>query len=191
MEIKDNYTQNEWIELFMGNVDLSVYGAIEDKKLYEEYIATKAIDDESKINEMEIYYCLSLLGFKLEQLGTYYYKEIINRLLQIIPSIFENNDIEQLEQLLISLKNKFSQFYFDIAVNEQDTGLKTFHRIIKEAKDNRNKPDELLSKKIFNNEPLDEDLEPLAIAKYLNEVVLTKNKKINNGSVPRLQMKDE
>ena len=187
MEIKQEYSLQEWQTMFMQGIDLSVLEAKDDLKLFKEYLKEGEVyEHPEKHNDMEIMFFLYKLGYRPEDLGTFFYKEIVKKITYMIPSIIAENDIESLEQLLIELKNKYSQFYFDIAVNEQDTGLKTFHKYIAEARQNKLKADPILEQYIYNGEQLDEDIEPLAIATYLNNITLPQER-IYQSYVPQLK----
>ena len=123
MEIKQEYSQTEWKIMFLEGIDLSVSEAKDEMKLFKEYLQEgEVVDHPEKHNDMEIMFFLYKLGYRPQDLGTFFYKEIVKKITYMIPSIIAENDKEALEQLLNELKNKYSQFYFDIAVNEQDTG---------------------------------------------------------------------
>lgn len=190
MEIKQEYSQKEWQQMFMQGIDLSVLTAQDEMKLFKEYLQEgEVLDHPEKHNDMEIMFFLYKLGYRPEDLGTYYYKEVVKKITYMIPSIIAEDNKEALEQLLNELDNKYSQFYFDIAVNEQDTGLKTFHRYIGEARQNKYEADPIVARYIFNGEELDEDREPLAIAAYLNKITKPQER-VYQSYVPRLKHND-
>lgn len=101
-------------------------GTYLDKQDYEAYkngeLEFKNID---RIQEMKILYILEKLGFSMDLVGTYYFKKIIKKAME---EVF-NKECEP-EILELNIKNKYSQFYVDIARNELGIGLKTFHKYI-------------------------------------------------------------
>lgn len=106
----------------------------------------------------EILGILEKNGFSADGLGIYYYKDVIVRIIkrlewldsdgyyfilgQIDSKLIDNmssNELEQfiqmnlnkyLELLKGELKNPYSQFYFDIARNDNDISTKVFHSYI-------------------------------------------------------------
>lgn len=80
--------------------------------------------DEEKITKMNILLVLSKLGYSIESKATYLYNDMI---FKIYSSIINNNENNS---LCSELTNPFSNFYFDVSVNENDIGIKPFHALL-------------------------------------------------------------
>ncbi len=97
---------------------------------YKNYKAGKTkLEDltEEEQLEMNILSVLESLGYPMKQTGTYFYKGIIIRAMDQLQQITpEQGYIE----LMATMANNYSQFYLDIARNEYDVGLTTFHSCI-------------------------------------------------------------
>ena len=78
--------------------------------------------------DMQVLETLERLGFPLNEIGTYFYK---NMILKVIYFINQNSTSKA--QLLEQMNNPFSQFYIDVARNDLDVGIKTFHSHIEDA----------------------------------------------------------
>lgn len=89
---------------------------------------------EAKL-KFEILNLLEEMGFSINKLGTYFYKDVIINIikkLEILQS--EENDTKNYEvDLNKELVNPYSQFYFDLARNDYDIGTKTFHIYIQHS----------------------------------------------------------
>lgn len=108
----------------------------------------------SNINEDVIYTevkeLLRELGFDFDNYGTMYLAETILALYYSLSMCTTEKDIDTLYTFLL---NNYSQFYKDVARNNNDMGIKSFLKKIESSMNNRflNKKDMSLEKKLFNN----------------------------------------
>lgn len=143
--------------LVLSSSSYAVYIFCLDKKDYMEYKngISKEFTEERKI-EMNTLQLLENLGYPMDELGTYLYKNII---VKVIKSISVDEGFINCKNLLLQLKDAFSQFYFDIARNDLDMGLKTFHRHIEDtlSKVDYSKANPLIINKIYSKNIYDID----------------------------------
>lgn len=102
----------------------------EERKRFLEYKENgdRGYNNDEKL-EFTILKLLDNCGFSLECVGTYLYKDVIK---EIVLYIKNNKNIEVLRD---KLSDPYSQFYFNLAKNERDIGVKSFHSYIKSAID--------------------------------------------------------
>lgn len=97
----------------------------------------KALKDNEEITnqekfELKVILLLDYLGFPLDKLGTYFFKKIVLEVIKYIKMVPEVND-PYYNNLKEELKNKSSQFYFNLAKNDLDFGLNNFHSYVKSS----------------------------------------------------------
>lgn len=90
---------------------------------------------------------LELIGLPIKKEGIKLYAEVLDNIKYFLNKAQNKNEVEELKGQLL---NPYSQFYFDIARNDNDIGLKTFHALIKDSL-----PDSNTSKK--NRCPINKD----------------------------------
>jgi len=114
---------------------------------------------EERIFEFEILKLLEKLGLSDEEIGTYLYKDVIMKSIKFLKK--NKEDKEKYNKLYSELKQQYSQFYFDIARNELEMGITTFHEHIKTAFSNINykNADLTLVYSIFDKLPIDISIE--------------------------------
>src|SRR5574344_1569499 len=105
------------------------------------------ITDDEKL-ELKVLSQLDDLGFPLDELGTYLYKKVILGVIYYIKEVPEKND-PYYKELKEALKDKTSQFYFNLAKNDLDLPLNSFHVYIENAMTEMNQ-------KKFNDASFDE-----------------------------------
>ena len=104
----------------------------EQYKQYLNYKENKLNDiSEDKKKEMETLNLLEELGYSIEKVGTYFYKDMILKIVEYLENLEEVNGFKKYNKLLEELANHYSNFYFDLARNDLDVGIKTFHEILK------------------------------------------------------------
>lgn len=103
---------------------------LSDIKAYHEYKENKTSFSLNRQFDMEVLAFLDSQGFCMEINETYILKDL---LLAILDALLCASSKEDYERLFADLNNKFSQFYFDVARNTLDIGLKSFHEAIKRA----------------------------------------------------------
>ena len=106
----------------------------EDKQDYADY-KLGSLEDKSKdkMQQMEVLSVLDGLSFPMNEVGTYFFKDVIIKTIRYLDGTDDFGNSIDRTQLLDELRSPFSQFYFDIARNELDVGVKTFHSYIEHA----------------------------------------------------------
>ena len=137
LEKGTNLTKEELQKVFediRGN-RYSIKQHLNDKKDYEEYINGQLENKTNeRIAEMKIYDTLLALGFSFEDIGTFYYKELI---LEIAKSLDKQNtygkEICDEQTLREMLMNRYSSIYIEKAKYNLNISSDTFHRSIRDA----------------------------------------------------------
>ena len=131
--------------------------------------------------EVETLKILEELGYSLEETGTYYYKDVI---VQAIEQFQDATSEENYRELIIAINNNYSQFYFDIARNGYDVGLKTFHSCINISYQNRTRINKELQREIGLDEyNTNYKQEALLIANHIIENQPRKEKSVMKKKV--------
>lgn len=127
--------------------------------------------------DMEILQLLVNNGFPINKQGTFLYKDVVVNIIQFLENSTEESEIIKLKE---QLKKKCSQFYFDIARNDNDMGVATFHKCIEEATEiaKRNNPNKI--KQLCKGK----DLDYKDMALVLAEKIL-KNNEEKEKSLPK------
>lgn len=126
--------------------------------------------------DTQILYVLDNLGFDMEHIGTYLYKDVIKKVYNILGNIDEIEKYEKYRDLLLELNNRNSNFYFDIAREEKEIGVKSFFRYIDNAIEKSGENNEYFSSKIGLKLNENFGTSVIMISKYIKE----KNDLINN-----------
>lgn len=115
---------------------LNFKGQISDnlKNAYSDYKLGK-IDDLSleMMEEMEVTFILEQLGFSVNEIGRFLYAKMIVGVLSYLKGIPVRGIVLTSDELVEQLNNKFSQFYLDVARNDLDIGIKTYHFAIERS----------------------------------------------------------
>lgn len=91
MEIEQEYSQTEWKIMFLEGIDSSVSEAKNEMKLFKEYLQEgEVVDHPEKHNDMEIMFFLYKLGYRPQDLGTFFYKEIVKKITILKYMLFLN-----------------------------------------------------------------------------------------------------
>ena len=161
---------DEKMDAFWSSIGFMLSGIYRDKKAYEGYKKNGEILEYSSLEEMEIVAILEEIGYSLETAGTYLYKSLIISVLNYLKGNAVRLEVLDEEELQRQLNEPYSQLYFDIARNELDLGVKTFHESIANAslKVLENNADGELVGKIFTGkfDPKMYGINALMIAKY-------------------------
>lgn len=108
------------------------------------YTSYKMRTEESYISEdhaleMETLSILEQLGYPMNHIGTYLYKNMIIKVANHLELIIDKNDYEdECKKLISQIETPFSQFYVDVARNDLDIGVKSFHQNVTKAVENVN-----------------------------------------------------
>lgn len=168
-------------------MDYAVYGASEDKKLYDNlkkgmpYVLTNL-----QKSDVEILSILEKLGYPMSHLGTYLYKDVIIKVCEILNEgeITSNN---KRRKLIRRLNDGYDEIYKQIASEDKEIGCKTFHSYIEGAikEIDTIRTDTSLAEKIYGDKDITYGTLSYRIADYYvndynNEYVKVKVKKLDN-----------
>lgn len=130
----DSYTMEERLQIVLAGLDGAFTEVSYDKKCYSAYKEGR-LDGMSleTQEEMRILELLEQLGFPMGETGTYLYKNMIAKAVQKISDISTRKEILDCKELITEMKTPYSQFYFDIARNDLDMGVTSFHRCVQRA----------------------------------------------------------
>lgn len=137
-----------------------------DFKLYDRYKNGDAISlNEYQTTEMKILSILERLGYPMDELGTYLYKEVV---MSAYNEMMENNNTDNLKK---EVNSRYSNFYHMIARDYYEMGVKSFHSYIEKAcsKKIEEKKDYMLIDRIFSQDELESNYgnKALIIASYM------------------------
>ena len=143
---------------------------------------------ESVLQEMQILEILEKLGFPLDSNGTHLYKNMILKAIHHLHGFDDFNNPISKNELLAQMKNPFSQFYTDVARNDLDIGLKTFHANVELAiEDIRySRADTVLLFDIYSNFSKNTDYGEAAL--IIGEYITNKATKENKGVIKQITM---
>ena len=106
---------------------MAIFNVVEradDMRRYHDFMVS---EPKETSDEMAILQTLDKLGYPMNENGTYLYKEMI---VKVVNDLNKNVDREELHS---NISDNFSQFYVDVARNELDIGIKSFHSEIAKA----------------------------------------------------------
>ena len=171
VQARKYFSDYEELMLIFQGISLAMYEANEDKEKYKLFKQGYThIFSKAEMNDMQVLWILERLGYSIDELGTYLYKDVIVKAYETINDSSSINNMDQYRVLMTQLSNAFSSFYHYIARECKDMGVKTFHLYIEKAIENIDdtKVDVNLSKKIYgeNPEELNYGLNAFQIAAY-------------------------
>ena len=157
----------------LNGTSFAILEAKRDKSNYIKY--KEGITDnfpEEVLTSMKILDILNNLGYPMNELGTYLYKDVILEVYNSIQNISNRNDIEKCRKLLEELNDTFSNFYHYIAREWKELGVKPFHLYIQQSIEriNNNNINKELSKKIYGDKEEEKNygLNAFQIAAYVS-----------------------
>lgn len=200
MKLQNEYNDGEKLFQVLGGTSYGVYLSKADRQSLENYKngLPKKIEDDKK-KEMEVLLLLEKLGYPMDELGTYLYKNLIVYVINRLENVESKEQILNTKQLLTELKDFFSRIYLELARFDLEMGIKTFHYYIMEALNKRDfkKADKNLIYDIYSRFSYEIDYAEQAyiLGAYMlgkfepvnvdsEEVKLPKIKKLNN--MPRI-----
>lgn len=168
----EKFSEEEYFRLVVHGTSFAMYEANLDKEKYIKYKNGQLNDVPSeKIIEMEILNILENLGYSINELGTYLYKDLIAYTYEDIKDITSRKDMEKCKNIMLGLNNAFSGTYHYIAREWKEIGIKSFHLYIEKAIKNMDDTavNIELSKKIFGDNPeeISYGLQAFQIAAYV------------------------
>ncbi len=170
-----------------GAVPNILAGLSYELKTYMEYKNRVNSDSNYKSLEFETLITLENLGYPINDIGIYYFRDLIVRACVLREDGITDTDLCSL------LDDEFSQFYFDVARNENDIGIKNFNRIIGSCLEKRIKSADSnkLAFKIMKRPPEDNGLGTNIF--YISDYVYgeyNSSKKQGNQYVKKINSKD-
>ncbi len=167
---------------YLQNASYAFYSASNDRDSYIDYKMGR-IDKltNSTLIELKVLELLEKLGYSMDEVGTYFYKDLI---LEVYRNLKEK-DKTNLEETLI---DKFSQLYYYIATEDKEIGIKSFHSYIEKAVDeiDSSSTDKELKEKIYGDKSIEQyGLNALNIASYLDQYQLSSKKKSRKSSLKK------
>ncbi len=128
------------------------YMALRDMKSYESYKSGKTEEIENLV-DMKILSLLEGLGYPMEHLGTYLYKDLVRLVYDKIKNLSKRSDVLVARQILSELSDHFSSIYHYIAREDKEIGIKSFHMCLEDAikSIDKNKIDSALATRIYGS----------------------------------------
>lgn len=192
MKLLEEYNDYESYLLQASDLNYAVYLSSLDKKMF--YDCKNGILKklpEEKTNEMNVLLLLEQLGYPMDELGTYLYKNVIINVINYLENVNTEREIRDCKCLVKELKDCFSNFYLNIARFELEMGVKTFHKNVKDtfSKIDYSKININLFSEIFGNIKMSIDYGELAfiLGSYLSGKLVTK--KENNIEYDEVKIK--
>lgn len=115
------------------NLDFQIHGFGDDRERYRFFKEGKLTSfDYGNDVGFNILMILEKLGFSVDEIGTYTYKDLIKEVIYMI-----NDNVDE-KEIVNNLMNTYSQLYVEVARNTGTcAGAKTLHNYIDEAFSNR------------------------------------------------------
>ena len=160
MKLQKRYTDDEKLLQILSGTSYAFFCANDDLKNLEKYKRKLLSQKGFKENlEMEILLLLEKLGFPMDELGTYLYKNLIVYIVSNIENISKRQDILNTKYLLFAIKDAFSNVYLNLARYDLEMGVKKFHCFIMKAlnKIDNEKADKALIEAIYGRIPFETD----------------------------------
>lgn len=190
--VKDlkQFSEKEQFEMIVQGVSYAMYVANSDREKYAMFkrccTANLSKTDKKDVN---ILYILEHLGYSLDELGTYLYKDVISNVCEFLKDMAENPDMDKCKWMLAQLSDGHSNFYHVLAGEDKEMGMNSFHLYIQQAIDNINEDaidDELVSR-IFGDdvEVQDYGMQAFQIAAYTSALYSYDNVEIHQRPAVR------
>lgn len=193
----------EEISIYDGT-SFALYSAKKDKEYLEKYqdgtledivvkkgdLVVRKEDIMPSIKALEL---LQKLGYPMNELGTYLYKELIVYIAKEIQDLGKRDDDDKYKAIILGLQNALSGSYHFVARERLDMSVKAFHLYIQKAilLIKKEKADKDLIKRIYGNNTAEIDygfqafqLAAFLCGKYsydmIEEAEVPKIKKVSN-----------
>ena len=151
-------TELEKLNMLIDGTSYAMFEAHLDKEAYEKSKKGK-LEEISEIQErdIKILRILEGLGYPMDELGTYLYKDVIAEAYEKVKDVSSRRDMDKCRDLMASLNDAYSDFYRWIARDDKEMGVKSFHFYIGEAisKIDDDSIDKELAIKVFGSNPED------------------------------------
>ena len=144
--------------------------------IYSDYKKHKTIDSEY-FEKMQVLHILEELGFPMDEIGTYLYKDVV------MSALIDMKYGYPTDKILLDLNNPYSSTYQQIARDEYWIGVKRIHSIINStiSKIHKDKSNQEFVSEIFSETGMNENygVRAFEIASYMyNRTLNDDNSKI-------------
>lgn len=164
--MNDNLLYNETLRTVLPSIEYAKYRIYKDKNDYFAYNLgiIENISEEQEL-EMKVLSLLEQLGYSFDEFGTFFYKNIIVKVIKELNYIDMKKVSINEGNLISKLKNHYSKFYIDIAEKDLNINIEIFHSSIEQAisKIDNSKVNYTLMKKVYKNNYKDIDYREQAI----------------------------
>jgi hypothetical protein len=186
----EELSDEEKLKMFLQGTMDAMFDANSDKEMYEKSKEGKLEEtSETQERDIRILSLLEGLGYPMNELGTYLYKDVIANIFEIVKGVSKRDDMNKYRELIASLNDAYSNFYRWIARDDKEMGITSFHLYIEQA---INKIDEKainkeLAVKVFGSNPEDINygLQAFQLACYVSNKY-SKEPDFNKQKVMRL-----
>lgn len=171
----ENFSDEERLIMMLYGVSYPMMEASQDRNYYEEFKLGQSEQlSEENLRDMNLLSILEKLGYPLDELGTYLYKDVIAEVYEFLKGISKRSDMEKCRNMLSQLNDSYSQFYHNIARGNKEMGINAFHLYIQNAIDKiqEDSINKKLSSKIFGKktEELTYGTQAFLIASYTSNL---------------------
>lgn len=165
--------------------DFPLFIARDDRERYINYKSTNTKPiDKYECDAMEIISILERLGFSLNEVGTYLYKELI---------MYIYEEIKNGEEITEEVDEMCNRFIKKLSLNVLEMTIDQYKEVVKESIDciDGENADIELSTKIFKDSIYDIDANAFEIASYYKETNQKNNKKKKGLFISRVFKNDK
>lgn len=171
VQAAEKFTEEERLRLVLHGTSFAMYEANKDKENYIKFKNGQTDEfSETTMRDMNLLKILERLGYSIDELGTYLYKDVIAETYEKLKGASSRNDMDRCREIMSSLTDAFSGFYRYIAREWKEMGVKTFHLYIQKAIDGieYDEVDVELAEKIFGDNPEEQNygVQAFQIAAY-------------------------
>lgn len=167
-------SEEQKIQMVISGLSYAMSVAYDEKKMYEDAKSGNLTDISVANNlDIKILSLLEGLGYPMDELGTYLYKDVIAEVYEKIKDVSGRRDMEECRSLMGELNDAYSNFYRWIARDDKELGVTSFHFYITKALEqvDKDKIDDKLFKSVFGKQQLELNygLQAFQLAAYIAE----------------------
>ena len=167
----DKFSKEQNLNMILSGSSLAMFCANKAKEKYSKYLNGQSENfSENEIRDMRLLNLLDRLGFNLDELGTYLYKDLVAEIYEQIKDASNRRDMDKCRALMLELSNAYSNIYHYVARECNEIGVKSFHLYIEKAIENidEEKVDVALAHKVYGDNPEEQNygLEAFRLAAY-------------------------
>ncbi|MBE6160219.1 MAG: hypothetical protein E7157_04145 [Lactobacillales bacterium] len=168
----ETLSDKEKLKMILNGSSYAMHVAYSDKEMYEKSKEGKLENiEEYQKRDINILSLLEGLGYPMDELGTYLYKDVIVEVYEIVKDVSKRTDMDKCRDLMKELNDAYSNFYRWIARDDKEMGIASFHLYIEQAisKIDEEAIDQELAIKVFGSNPEDMNygLQAFQLASYV------------------------